>query len=441
MRKLNKKSWFGAFFALALIVIFGLPGVAHGAAFSGIGSGTEADPYIITTPAQLNEVRNFLGSEIHFRLGNNIDLEAYLAPGGAGYAKWGAEGWEPIGNRDNFFIGSFDGNGHKITGLWIYRRTAHAGLFGVTSATIKNLGVEIAAAGVRGMTNVGGLAGVHVLSSITNSYVMGDVRGGAAVGGLVGMQYHGSSITNSHATGNVSGYREIGGLVGRQDRSSITSSFATGNVSSAIHRGRGGGGLVGVQFWGGSITNSYATGDVSGYGEIGGLVGQIMGSSIINSYATGDVSGYGEIGGLVGVQRTGSIANSFATGDVSGFHGVGGLAGVLCYHGGSITNSFATGNIHAAGLFGGLVGEQRRGSNITNSFRYQFATANNVVLPASDPNGRHGGILTANQLMTQATYSDNGWEFAPSGPWHWDDRGFPKLNIGTETFPFNFSPM
>lgn len=41
--------------------------------FSGAGEGTPASPYVITTPAQLDEVRNFLSS--NFVLANDIDLD------------------------------------------------------------------------------------------------------------------------------------------------------------------------------------------------------------------------------------------------------------------------------------------------------------------------------------------------------------------------------
>ena len=110
------------------------------------GSGTQADPYIIKTPAQLDRVRYNLSA--HFKLGNDINLTPYLAFGGAGRAKWGTRGWEPIGNSLSSFTGSFDGNGHKITGLWIDRSdTNYVGLFRQTiNSAIRNIGVEIAAA-------------------------------------------------------------------------------------------------------------------------------------------------------------------------------------------------------------------------------------------------------------------------------------------------------
>jgi plastocyanin len=47
--------------------------------------------------------------------------------------------------------------------------------------------------------------------------------------------------------------------------------------------------------------------------------------------------------------------------------------------------------------------------------------------------------------MTRETYTDNSWLFRDSTPitglWYWDSRGFPKLSIGTENFPFPWDPL
>jgi hypothetical protein len=103
----------------------------------------------------------------------------------------------------------------------------------------------------------------------------------------------------------------------------------------------------------------------------------------------------------------------------------------------------------ATGSAGGLVGSQDifdSGTNaITNSYRYEFVTLNGTVIPAAsnDINGIHGGIKSVADLMTKATYTGNSWLFndsAPTaGPWHWDSRGFPKLNMGTENWPWLWS--
>jgi hypothetical protein len=245
---------------------------------------TPDNPIIIRTAAELDNVRN--GLDKYYRLGNDIDLTTYLAPSGAGHAKWGTAGWMPIGtftswsNNTNNFTGGFDGNNHKISGLWINRNSAYVGLFGFTSnATITNIGIEIAPIGINGYSSVGGLVGDDFNGIISNSYVTGNVSGSIWVGGLIGVQR--SSIANCYTTGDIIGDSYVGGLVGFS-YSSIINSYATGNVS-----GGGGGGLVGQLYSGASISNCYAMGNVSSSGSrlIGGLVGaQSNNSTITNSY-------------------------------------------------------------------------------------------------------------------------------------------------------------
>ena len=499
---------------LAISVILVLCFVST-SAFATPGDSPD-NPIIIRTATELDNVRN--GLDRYYRLGNDIDLTAYLAPGGAGHAKWGTAGWLPIGNSIyntdtglyvGHFIGSFDGNGHKITGLWIDRSTMNGvGLFGyIENADIRNLGVNITGTGVKGHNYVGGLAGYQIngtitnsyttgnvtgtndlvgglvgtytvtntnTSSIVNSYTTGNVSGRDIVGGLVGLFqgfYSASSIANSYATGNVSGGNNVGGLVGWQmNLSGIASyiiySYATGNVDGS---GYNIGGLVGYQNSDGAnsanstciITNCYATGNVSGMEHsIGGLLGQqaaVNNSScnITNSYATGYVSGGYRVGGLVGLQlayhsSNSSITNSYTTGNVNGAYNVGGMVGFQYVDNNGnnlVTNSYTTGNVNGSYNIGGMVGFQEARDNGTNiissNYRYLLATLNGMLIPAvsNDINGIHGGALIANQLINKATYTDNSWSFndsTPPGQWIWDNRGFPKLNIGTENYPFQF---
>jgi hypothetical protein len=124
---------------------------------------------------------------------------------------------------DTPFTGGLDGGGYKIIGLWIDRSgITGVGLFAAArGATIKDLGVEIAAAGVRGYASVGGLMGRQAGGgSITNCYTTGNVSGvGGNVGGLLGAQYGSSRASNTviscYTTGNVTG-SSTGGLVGFQ---------------------------------------------------------------------------------------------------------------------------------------------------------------------------------------------------------------------------------
>ena len=217
------------------------------------------------------------------------------------------EGWLPIGRvpigRSNSFIGTFDGNGHTITGLYINRPNYEGiGLFvGVLEdGIICNVGLEEVS--VLGLRWVGGLVGIGN-GTITSSYVMGSVAGDGHVGGLVGISD--GTITSSYAMGSVTGSSDyVGGLAG-YNSGTIQSSYAMGSVMGADYVG----GLVGQNE--SIITSSYATGMVTGAFFVGGLVGRTSGD-ITSSYATGSVTGSGgNVGGLMGRSPNNPPTNSY----------------------------------------------------------------------------------------------------------------------------------
>ncbi|MDR0275069.1 MAG: hypothetical protein LBI48_06975, partial [Burkholderiaceae bacterium] len=366
--------------SLGLLAAFSLPARAVNGSFGpGSGDGSSAaQAKIIEDAADLNAVRNGLG--LYYKLAGDIDLTDYLLSyDGPGYN--GGAYWNPIGTAATPFTGNFDGAGHTINGLMIYRDSAsYAGLFGYASgAVIANLGVGISVfgGGITGGGTVGALVGRLDAGAITNSHVVltissdtppgydtCSITGGDEVGALVGRLDAGGAITNSYATCSVSGSSRIGGLVGYQS-GGIANSYASSG-SYGVMGDSEVGGLVG-RLDAGSITNSHATGGVYGSSSaIGGLAGYQHGD-ITNSYAGGSpVNGDSEVGGLVGHQDAGSITNSHATGDVYGSSSaIGGLAG---YQNGSIASSYATGSVSGDSEVGGLAGHQDSGGNITNSY-------------------------------------------------------------------------
>ena len=185
------------------------------------------------------------------------------------------EQWTPIGDEDNPFSGTFDGNGHRIVGLKVDTELSYAGMFGyVTGGKIRNLGLEEVEIKTSA-DHVGGLAGVlDDGGEIKNSYLMkGSVSGKANVGGLVGKIQNGSSLERSYAMEIVVAGTEIsiGGLAGElsDQQSTITNSYAVGTVSGSNQVG----GLVGFMDYG-TLSNSYAAGNVKGEENlVGGLVG------------------------------------------------------------------------------------------------------------------------------------------------------------------------
>ena len=240
------------------------------------GDGSAGDPWQVSTVAQLDHIREH--RDKHFKLMNDIDLTDYLASGGGGYIQWSTAGWMPIGDNSGglatYFTGTFNGDGHKITGLTIDRPSENfIGLFGRTNgSTIQNLGVEIAGSGsVRGEESVGALVGFNE-GSIINCYATGMVNGNSYIGGFAGQNGGGGTLSNCYATGTVTGTspgNQIGGLTGYNNLgASISNCYATGAVSGNELVG----GLAGFNY--GSITYSYATGAVNGNTYVGGLVGE-----------------------------------------------------------------------------------------------------------------------------------------------------------------------
>ena len=400
-----------------------------------------SDPIFVETADELDNVR--LGLNKHYKLSNDIDLTSYLSQGGAGYAKWGSAGWAPIGhysgNNTTHFSGSFNGGGYVIKGLWIDQsasQISYVGLFGIINgAAIENLGVEIAAAGIKGVI-AGGLAGQQIGVIIDNCHakgnvtVTGDGGGGGLVGHQEGAQNNSSIIENSYAEGNVSVietndnlHNPIGGLVGIQREGAIANCYATGNISGNDFVG----GLVGEQSSSSgknsSIENSYAAGNVTALGNFsGGLVGgqSSTGNGISNiehSHATGNVNGVNVVGGLVGEQYvsnagTNKIINCYAINNVvSGDSTVGGLAGWQYSFGGAnnIENSYAKGNITATiGNAGGLLGEQYTGRGGDSIVKNCYATGNIVA------RGNYvGGLIgTQNTFGNDLPSSSNSIQFS-----------------------------
>jgi hypothetical protein len=267
------------------------------------GSGTQLDPYIIETPAELNNVRNNLSA--YYKQAADIDLSGYSS----------GQGWVPIGTSSSSFLGSYDGDGYKITGLFINRASGYQGLFGRCDGQLANMHLE--SVDITGTTNVGGLVGYLGYSGsplISNCHVTGDITGTQDVGGLAGRNLGSGGIADCSVDCNVLGTTgNVGGLVGYNEQS-IVCCEARGTISSTTGRA---GGLVGYNY-GGSVSDCYSHSSItSTSGYAAGLVAQNEGT-ILRCYSTGSVStGSTYRGGLV-ARNFGSVTGSYYDSQTSG---------------------------------------------------------------------------------------------------------------------------
>lgn len=105
--------------------------------------------------------------------------------------------WIPIGTEENPFRGTFDGNGHIISGIYIKNETqSNVGLFGNvgSEAVIKNLGVTDSY--ISGNENVGAICGKSE-GTVVNCYTVSEVVGNKNVNPLVGAKEKAAVVQNS----------------------------------------------------------------------------------------------------------------------------------------------------------------------------------------------------------------------------------------------------
>ena len=152
-----------------------------------------------------------------------------------------------------------------------------------------------------GQDNLGLFRRIGKQGRVRNLTVAGRVTGQNYVGALAGASS--GHLSNIQADADVSGYLDVGGLVGRND---FGGEVIHSHASGAVNGVRNVGGLAGVND--GTVRGSYASGDVRGSLGTGGLVGS-NNASVVSSYATGNVSGEENVGGLLG-KNYGSAAKS-----------------------------------------------------------------------------------------------------------------------------------
>ena len=348
------------------------------AAFAG-GSGTEADPYLITDGAQLAKVAKDVEDkvtvykDVYFRLENDIDLSAHRW-NPIGVYKW----YEGGATEDRMFAGFLDGNGKTITGLIVDERTEknRAGLFGqiaytgaATNVGVKDLNIVDARiyATNEGMEkNSSAILAGFVMANSGHTIRFDDI---SVSGTIVNTKVGDNSMMS-------------GGLFGEANR--VTADHCRADVT--IEGGDNTGGFVGLD-GSSTYTNCKVTGKVTGLWAIGGFVGYAWEaesatmSTYDNCIAKVDVvANEWRAGGFAGYMQKGKSSSCAALGDVTssvtGFNPkVGGFAGEIGdknVTGGAILEKcYAAGKVTAASpdyKAGGFVGTHTEGTYTDCSF-------------------------------------------------------------------------
>jgi len=265
-----------------LLIVLTLSTSMMAQSYSG-GSGTSGSPYQISNKADLKYLSEHPGEWTkYFKQTADIAfVDADFQSSGDFYN--GGEGFLTIGNTSTQFTGSYNGDNHEISNLYINQSNPgdyDIGFFGyavgasITNLTLSNFEVkglycDDEGGFEYGSRYVGGLAGYVSATTINNCNANGSVTGYIDIGGLVGRIISSSTITNCSSSGSVivnpqSTYgSDAGGLIGRVFSSdcSVSNSSSTANVESISPSGSYCGGFVGYNK--GTISNCYATGNVT----------------------------------------------------------------------------------------------------------------------------------------------------------------------------------
>lgn len=254
------------------------------------GSGTEADPWQIDTPADWNTIAASINSQAadavytssaYYKLTSDVDFtNKTFTP-----ISFAADA--PI-----YFEGVMDGGKHTLRNVEMTASGKSFGLFGANAGTIRNLGVEGTlstdfeiAGGIVG-TNTGVLDGVSFKGDITGS------ASAKTIGGLVGLN-----------KGVIANSANLGGTL----KTAAPKDPNMGGIVGQIAKGDDGKGNY--------VINSYSWVDKleALHNDIGGVAGIVSDDSfIINCYSTlSDITAASSYASVVGYSKKGNLQNIY----------------------------------------------------------------------------------------------------------------------------------
>ena len=326
------------------------------------GSGTESDPYLIKTGADLAYIAQVIQAHTqyttidnssypmysvykgsYFKLANSIDLNGHSLMIGY-YNAW---------SDYSVFAGVLDGNHCSIKGINLSSTNRGTGLFGGigSNGVVKNLSVYGNVVSTNG--TVGGLTG-WLGGKLDNCTSYVTVTGTSDVGGLVGNAETKSQVLNCVNYGNINGSAErVGGVAGT-GKSVFTNCVNFGNVTSTSSEV---GGIIGAGTSQDTASlQSYLRnyGIVTGVNTTGGIVGLLY-VKLDNAVNYGEVRASSwNIGGIVGRSANTSVVSNCTNNGIASSTGscVGGIIGT---NQGILQSSVNNGIVSAPSNVAGIV--------------------------------------------------------------------------------------
>ena len=240
------------------------------------GKGTEAKPWVITTPEQIQYMNDDLveGEIRYFKLGADIDMNGI--------------DWTPLNAASPYKKQiDFDGDGHTISNFSC-SAASYPSFFGVLYGKCHNV-------------------------KFVNATINASSKGCGILGGYGGTTGLPCEVDQVHVQGTIvsTAGNNVGGMFGTGREATITNCSADVNIDCV---GQMVGGIIGMDAGlGVTISNCWTSGTiVSTASIVGGICGDLTaaGSSIINCYSTAAITTQYLFGGIVGRAVAGQKSNA-----------------------------------------------------------------------------------------------------------------------------------
>lgn len=293
------------------------------------GTGTEADPYIISTAADFAAMANncnadHKGTGEYFKMTNDIDFGGSEA-NPMQLPAIGKDGNAQITKIAYGFDGTFDGDGHTVSGIYHTENGNNAegkynALFGCIdkNGVVKNI-VFSENNHITSYNYVGSIASLN-MGTIENCSNYADITAtNFAAGGICGFMVNGNgNVKDCHNYGNVTAMTYASGICGgsQSGKSITTYSYLiedctnSGNLSTS--NGLGSAGIAGS--YSGAIRNCTNNGNVD---DTQGTAKSKQYTAGIVSCASNavDIEGCTNSGSINGVKNVGGIVGNVMKGD------------------------------------------------------------------------------------------------------------------------------
>lgn len=221
------------------------------------------------------------------------------------------------------FLGTFEGNHHRIKGLSLTHNGSDQGLFRYLeeSAIVRNLVVEATIVPDGSQTTIGGIAGTN-RGIIESCVFTGSVTGVDYIGGIVGMNTVSGIIDSCQVYGTIHGTHFLGGISG-VNKGVIRNCQNSAKINTTVEENS-------IKLSDITLNQMTASESIVTTTDIGGITGNNYGV-IKNCENHGSIGyqhiGY-NIGGIAG-RQSGYIANCTNYGNVLGRKDVGGIVGQM----------------------------------------------------------------------------------------------------------------